>query len=578
MRKYFFTKIALPLFFGLSLPLFARSAQELVRSGHWVYDSLTAVSLDAGVLNFSGTAPVTIKQIQLYLDEIDYDALSEVGKSEFDRIQRYFSEEPFKAVDTDIVSLGLEPSLNLSGFYKSEDEIDWVFDRYARRPLIYMPVTIAAGDYAAMSMDVLLGQNKGTSLHNDNYSDIITSADQIDNAFPDTGYFSAAYMLTERTGIGFQLGRGSRSVGRTLTGSMIWSDYLTGVSYGQLELFSPGFKYTGAVSQFNVDKYMYHHQIDARFFNKKLQVSFIEGLLVNAPMELRYLNPWMIFHGFAAWREYEPDDDDPESHTCDYFGVSLQFTPVRYTRFYGTFAMTQYQTPYEKSNWSDSPTPDGLGAQVGNETYVPVGRGRFHLAFEGSWANPYLYIKESPNWSMVRTYSENMGDKAIFYEWLGSPFGPDTLSAEVTVGYEVPERWSLDFVYLFMARGENSGTNVFDRLYKATGWGGQKTYFDYSVSYDKNGEKILNPYLANWAYPDKDYQSNWKALRDLVAPSGTVEYVNRLSLKGSWQPKSWLSFSAQPSYVVIFNRHNEPKNTVRGFEVACAISVNFIKF
>ncbi|MBR1536627.1 MAG: hypothetical protein IJ630_06800, partial [Treponema sp.] len=60
--------------------VFARGAQELLESGHWVYDSLTAISLEAKVLNFSGTAPLTIKQVQLYLDEIDYDSLSDVGR------------------------------------------------------------------------------------------------------------------------------------------------------------------------------------------------------------------------------------------------------------------------------------------------------------------------------------------------------------------------------------------------------------------------------------------------------------------------------------------------------------------
>ncbi len=543
----------------------ARGAQELLESGHWVYDSLTAISLEAKVLNFSGTAPLTIKQVQLYLDEIDYDSLSDVGREEYDRIERYFAEEPFKVINSDILSVGFEPSLNLAGFYKTNDDIDWVYDRYERDPMLDVPATIACGDYVTMKMDVILAQNKGASLRDSNYTNILYSADDFDINFPDNGYFSTGIMLTEKTGIGFQIGKGSRSIGRTLTGSMIWSDYLTGVSYAQLELYSPSFKYTGAVSQFNVDKYMYHHQIEARFF-KIFQITFVEGLLVYAPLELRYLNPWMIFHGIAAWREYEPDDDDPESNTCDYFGINFQLTPVKYTRFYGTFAMTQYQTPYERKNYGDSPTPNGLGAQFGNETYIPYQNGRFHIALEGSWADPYLYIKESPNWSMVRTYSENMGDKAIFYEWIGSPFGPDTISGELSLGYEVPDKWSVDLIYLFMARGEQSGTNVFKKLYAATGWGGQKTSFD-TENEDEAGA---------WAYPDKDSQSDWESKRDAISPSGTPEYVNRISIRGTWKPKNYLTFRIQPSFVAIMNHNNEQGEKAFGFELAAALSVNFI--
>ena len=563
MKKFFLLAVSL---FSFQFSMYARGAQDLVPAGHWVYDSVTEISLEAGILNFLGTAPATIRQIQLYLDEVDYDALSDVGRAEYDKIERYFAEEPFKLVNSDILFVGFEPSINIAGFYKTSDDIDWVYDRYERQPMLDVPATIGCGDYVTMKMDVILAQNKGASLHNNNYTNIFYSADHFDINFPDNSYFSTGFMFTEKTGIGFQIGKGSRSIGRTLTGSMIWSEYLTGVSYAQLELYSPAFKYTGAVSQFNVDKYMYHHQIEARLF-KKFQITFMEGLLVNAPLELRYLNPWMIFHGIAAWREYDPDDDDPESHTCDYFGINVQFTPVKHTRFYGTFAMTQFQTPYETSHYGDSATPNGLGAQFGNETFIPHGNARWHIGLEGSWADPYLYIKESPNWSMVRTYSENMGDKAIFYEWIGSPFGPDTISGELTVGYEVPDAWSVDFIYLFMARGEQSGINVFKKLYAATGWGGQKTEFDMTDGSDD---------LANWAYPDKSSQSNWKELRDAIAPTGTPEYVNRISVRGTYKPQKYLTVTVQPSYTVILNRNHEQGNTAHGFEIAAAVSVNFI--
>ncbi|WP_294429950.1 hypothetical protein [uncultured Treponema sp.] len=576
MKKYFALVLSV---FAFQFSVFARGAQELVESGHWIYDSLTAISLEAGILNFSGTAPVTVKQIQLYLDEIDYDSLSESARADYDRIERYLAEEPLKIVNSDILFVGFEPSLNFSGFYKTNDDLEWVYDRYNREPMIDLPATIGCGDYVTMKMDVILAQNKGASLRNDNYTNILYSPDDFDINFPDNGYFSSGLMFTEKTGLGFQIGKGCRSVGRTLTGSMIWSDYLTGVSYAQLELYSPSFKYTGGISQFNVDKYMYHHQLDARFF-KKFQITFVEGLLVNAPMELRYMNPWMIFHGIAAWREYEPEESDPESHTCDYFGINLQFTPVKYSRFYGTFAMTQYQTPYETSNYGDSPTPNGLGAQLGNETYVPHGRGRWHFALEGSWADPYLYIKESPNWSMVRTYSENMGDKAIFYEWIGSPFGPDTISCTLSAGYEVSEKWSVDFIYLYMARGEQSGTNVFKKLNKDKHrWGGQKTAFDMNPNwYDKDGNRIDNEYLKNWAYPDNENQSNWEELRDAFSPSGTPEFVNRLSVRGIWQATEAIKFTVQPSFVAIFNHNNQQGEKAFGFEVAAALNINLLKF
>lgn len=554
-------------FFVFAGSVCARGAQELIESGSWVYDSLTAISLEAKILNFSGTAPLSVQQVRLILDEIDYDSLSESGRADYDRIVRYCDKKPLGLVFSDIVTLEAEPEFNIEGFYKTNSDIGWVWDRYERGHIIDVPVSITVSDYVTMKMDVYLSQNRGASLHNYNYTNVLYNADDFDINFPDTGYLSTGLMLTDKTGLKFSIGSGSHSVGRTLTGSMIWSDYLTGTGYSRIEIFSPNFRYEGGITQFNVDKYFYHHQMDVRLW-KKFQITFLEGLLVYAPLELRYLNPWTVFHGFAAWREYDDKDDDPESNTCDYFGINFQFTPVKNTRFYGLFAMTQYQTPYETSNYGDSPTPNGLGFQGGNETYVPYRSGRFHFALEGSYSQPYLYIKESPNWSMVRTYSENMGDKAIFYEWLGSPFGPDTISAELTFGYEVPDKWSLDFVYLYMARGEQSGTSVFDKMKDSDGstlWGGQKRHFDMT---DED-----STYKKDWAYPDKGSQTDWEGKRDDTTPTGTPEFVNRLSLRGTYRFNKHVKLSFQPSYVVILNHNHEHGETVCGFEIAGAMNL-----
>lgn len=551
-----------------------RGAQELIPSGHWIYDSLMAISLESGLVNFADSAPISIQELKVYLNEIDYDSLSEAGKADYDRILDYFKEENL-SIGMDILSIGIEPSLSLEGYYKSNDDVDWVYNRYEREHLLDMPTTITCGDYFSMSMDVYLGQNKCMASHNDNYSNVPLAADQIDINFPDDGYFSTGKMLTDTTGIGFQIGKGERSIGRLSTGSMIWSENLTGASYAQFEAYNPVFKYTGSVSQFNVDKFMYAHQIDVRI-KKRFQLSFFEGLFVNAPMELRFMNPWMVFHGFSPWRDYSPKQTDTEDHTCDYFAIKAQFTPINNLRLYGTFAMTQYQTPFEKANWADDVTPNGLGGQLGAEYYLPVGKGRFRFGLEGSIANPYLYIKESPNWSLVRTYNENIGDQDYFYEWIGSPFGPDTISGEASVSYEVPKKYSIDLKYLFMARGEMSGDSVFRNLFvNGKRWGGQYTDFPYEdgKDYRPGGDN----HVRDWCYPDSANQSDASSRQNRSCPTGTPEYVNRLSLCGTLYPNDYLKLKLQPSYVLIFNRNHQEGNTKHSFECVISAKLNFVK-
>ncbi|MBR4321108.1 hypothetical protein [Treponema sp.] len=551
----------------LSLPLFSeknslferrsRSAQELVPSGHWIYDAMMALSLENRALNFADSAPLSIQELRTYLDEVDYDSLSDAGRSQYDRIERYVADRRF-ALGSDLISISLEPKFNVSAFYKSNDDIDWVYDRYSREPVFDAPFVISCADYFAMDMEISLGSSKGASLKNDNYSNIPYQTKNMDVNFPYSAYFNTGYKFSEKTGVAFQIQQGSQSIGRTLGGSIIWSDHLTGTTQAKLSAYSPNVKYTATISEFNVDKYMYMHNVEARLF-KKFTLGVQEGILVYAPMELRFMNPWTIFHGFAPWRDYgdesgDRSSDDPESHTCAYLGIKAEFTPVKYLRLYGLFAMTQYATPYEKENWPDSLQPDGLGGQWGAESYIPFREGYLHFGLEASYTQPYLYIKESPNWSLVRTYSENMGDHAIFYEWIGSPNGPDTISAQLTGGYEKPGRYSIEGNYLFMARGEMSGSKVFSNI----AWGGQAT---------EQGTTT-----AGWCYPETVSQRNYST------PHGTPEYVNRISLRGTWYAKEYLKFILQPAYVAIFNHNNQSGEKAFGFEIAAAVSINLIKF
>ena len=551
----------------LALPLYSeeskiferrsRSAQELVPAGHWIYDALMALSLENRTLNFADSAPLSIQELFTYLDEIEYDNLSEAGKTQYDRIKAYAGEKRF-SIGSDLLSINIEPNFNVSAFYKTNDDIDWVYDRYSREPVFDCPFVIACADYFAMDMEISLGSSKGSSLQNDNYSNIPYQTKNMDVNFPYSAYFNTGYKFTEKTGVAFQIQQGSQSIGRTLGGSIIWSDHLTGTTQAKLSAYSPNVKYTATISEFNVDKYMYMHNIEARLF-KKFTLGVQEGILVYAPMELRFMNPWTIFHGFAPWRDYgdesgDRSSDDPESHTCAYLGIKAEFTPVKYLRLYGLFAMTQYATPYEKSNWPDSLQPDGLGGQWGAESYIPFREGYLHFGLEASYTQPYLYIKESPNWSLVRTYSESMGDHAIFYEWIGSPNDPDTISAQLTGGYEKPGRYSIEGNYLFMARGEMSGSKVFSNI----AWGGQAT---------EQGTTT-----AGWCYPETVSQRNYST------PHGTPEYVNRISLRGTWYAKEYLKFILQPAYVAIFNHNNQSGEKAFGFEIAAAVSINLIKF
>ena len=550
--------------FSFEFSLFARGAQELVRSGHWVYDAVTAISLETGIRNFADCAPLTIAEIKSYLSEISPENLSEAGKKQWQRLQDYFDEESF-SFKSDVFSATFDPSVSLEGYYKTNDEIDWVYDRYSRNNLIDVPISLSVKDYVSLGTEIHLGDTKGATLHNDNYFNIPTKDTEVDVNFPDYGYLSTGYKFTEKTGLSFQLGMGEQSIGRTQTGSIILSDYMTGASYGKLSIYSPNLKYTCDAIQLNVDKYMYFHEFDARFF-KKITFTFLEATLTNAPLELRYLNPLMIFHGMAPWRDYGEDD----SHNGEFMGIRLEWTPVPLLRVFGTFAMNQYQVPYERRDFPDSLTPNSLGGQAGIESMIPFDEGYFKIAAEGYYAQPTLYIKQSPDWSFFRTYTDNIGDNTVFYEWTGSPFGPDTIAGELSLGYENPGKWSVDVIYLFLCQGNNAEKNIF--YDKTTGRWYQATDEDNEEIKKAHGADDATP--DNWTYPTK---TNGHP-SDEQTPVGVPKYTHRISVRGKWQATDYLSFSFQPSFVAVLNKTgssgvHERGNNEFGFEFAASVKL-----
>ncbi|MBO4404776.1 MAG: hypothetical protein J5780_05530 [Treponema sp.] len=573
MKKSFFLPAA--LFFLIPSLVYSRDkrgAQELVFAENPVYEKLCAVAAESGRTDLTDSTPVTVGEIRLHLKEIPYDELSSAGKRNYDSIVSWLDEE-LPSLSVDAFSFLASPELSLEGQYKTNDELGWVYDRYSRKPFISIPLSINAGDIMTMNMDVLLRQNKGCMLHDDNYTNIPFASSGMDINFPETAYFSAGSLITENTGINFRLGIGSQSIGRTSLGSIIWNNTLTGATFANLKFYSPNFAWNMNVTELGVDRYMYMHGFDLRLF-KKLSITAMEGVLVNAPFELRFLNPFTIYHGMSAWKDYDSSVD--ATHVSSYFAVKLNFVPWRYFRIYGLFAMDQFQTSYEVENWPNDVTPNAMAGQAGVEGFIPFEDGYFRLCLEGSYTEPFMYIKETPAWTFVRTYEENIGDMPVFYEWMGSPMGPDTVAGEFSLGYEKPDFFSVSLSYRLMARGEYSGDRIF-KDFNAAGdnkWGGSETDFAYKDGADADGDGYPDD-LHNWAYPNKEGQGKEEAKRrqSFSAPHGTAEYVNRISLRGTFCANDFITLRAQPSYVIIFNKDNKSGCTEQGFEFALSCSV-----
>ncbi len=566
MKKICFVAL---LLFAASLCLFSQKAgrggQNLLESRHWIYDSLQILEQESAIVQFSDQSPLSLSQVRAMLGEIDYDSLSQPGRAHYDMIVDYLKETSF-SLNASVLQVRAEPALNLEGYVKTNSNAPFAFDRFEKKRFLEFPVTLSVSDYASLYADLFAGINKSAAEDNDTFINIPYSPKTFDVNFPHNAYGSFGYDWTDSVGFNFRISNMSQSFGRAQTGSIIQSEYLTDATHAALSIYSPILYYSGGITQYNNRRYLYSHKVDARI-GKKIQVSFMEAALPYGGMDLRFFNPMMFLHNYASWLDYEADGSDVGS----YFGIKASASPTKYFRIFALWSMTQFQLPVEMDDDNtnkDNYVPNAMGVQLGLESYVPFKKGHFHFNLEGYYAQPYLYINSSPNWSFVRTSSESSSGSKDFYEWIGTRYGPDTVAASFDASYSVPKKWSAGFKYLFLARGELSDPGIF----KKVGWGPRILNID-----DAALKSWVYPYTGDNKHGSLNDDQKYRNGRNFAAPSGIPEYVNVISFYASYCLKDWLEFVGRPALAVILNSGHESGKSDVSFEMLLGVRIKFTK-
>ena len=552
IRKYILLKCFI-LLFPLCLSASPRQGQDLILPGHWVYDALHHLELETKTLTFSDIAPLSIQEFKSYFSMIDYEKLSEPGKKEYERIESFLSERKL-SLDAGIFSACFEPVLNPE-FYLSSDmdktketAIPYMYDYTKRKALIDLPVSLALGDYLSVYMGLQVKQTRLAMEEPATFFNDVFGLTRFDLVLTHDNYLSAGYKWDNGVGINLRFGINSQVFGYTSLPSVVWSEYLTDTPNINLRVYSPFLCYNFNITEFTRDSYLYTHQFDLRFW-KFFEISFIEGVFAYNTFDLRFANPFAIYHGLGLFKIY-----DNEVKVNSLFSLKANIVPVENMRIYLLWTQNEHQMGSELSDPSAAQTPEGFGAQAGIEYNIPLKKGYLHLGTEAYYASPFLYIKDSPMLSFAKVYTENLTDASNhYYQWLGSPLGPDSLAFQVSAGYEEPGKWALDLIYNFQAKGEFGG----DYALKNSGW----NYYTNTIS--DTPEKI-------WPY----YYDN---KRNYITPTGIPEYVNAITIRGSVCPVYWLTVTAQPSYIFVNNFNHEAGNNRQGFQFALSTRIDLTK-
>jgi hypothetical protein len=513
--------------------LFALPDQKIIYPEERAYTDLGVLAQEQRVVFFSG-APLTVRRFKAMLAELDPEALSPTGKAVYARLVSYLESEGLISLGAGSLRFDLDLALQPEIYARTNENLRWLYDQQYRRPFLGIPVSLSFSPYfnaqfeAAFEQDRSAAQRSGvTNFPTDNFS----------MTLPHRANLSAGIPLPLSSGIQFRIGIGEEHIGRTKLGSIILSDTMKDVTYAALSAYSPVLEYGARILQLDVNKYFYLHTLEGRFF-KRVSLCFVEGVMVNAPLELRFLNPLMVFHNLGAWGDYgeykgeETDvrDLSADSRVGSFFAMKLEAQVFKYTRIYGIWALNELQTPEEKATEPEALRPDSFGFQAGAETGLPLRAGVLTFGLEGVYTYPFFYVSRDKHWSF---YKPSNGNSGPFAYWTGFPHGPDSAAATAWAGYDA-ETWSFSGSFLFLVQGERAGFGVFDTP-------------DYHPA-------LLESYAATL----------------LKTPTGTPTYTFHIRMRGTWEVAPFLGFSLHAGFQVITREGHFSK----GFEAA--ISARFV--
>ena len=542
---------------------------QLLKSDFWIYQDLETLSLESKEVLFWDTTPVSVGEIKFYLKQLDYEKLSQNGKDLYNKVYDYLYTTSYigkknlqsQGIEKDSstrFSVGID--FNPEVYFRTNKDIQSSVQYYYENWPLSAPIKFGVSDYVCLELDFFLGKNYYSSTSADSFTNIPLSGGDIEYEFPRFAYgsFGKTY---EDWGYNFTIGKEGFSIGNTTLGSIIYNSTFETDAYSVASVYSPKFKYNLIFSQVTHKSFLYLHNFNVKIL-PNLKFSITEGGLREGPIELKYFNPTMIIHSFYGADIYKTEEKyNLNRHYSSYLGFTLDYNPVKNLRLYFLYAMTEMQLPGEKNSSYGSLLPNGIGLQGGIDFSRPSASKGFYIGnIEAVYTCPYLYLKQSPDWSLVKLRFDKMNASNPVVSWIGSPFGPDTFALTLSFGYTQPQKWSAKAGYLLTMKGEIDGQKIQEKL-------PPKSEEDNPKKYPAYYPTVLHElgYLT---------EEEARELAQVQGLSGIIQYRNDVSISGEYWFSEKLKANAEGIYTFVFNNNHKKNDFQQGFELKLSCSYN----
>lgn len=340
-----------------------------------------------------------------------------------------------------------------------------------------------------------------------------------DNVSYDANYPTRAFLAFGGKGWSTEIGRDRISWGAGETGNMVIDGHVQYHNALRLTAYEKNFKYTFVLSSFpspeeiqaaehyvdedgNADpwsedsslkgfKMFIAHRFELRLWNDKIGFAVTEGIMYqpeNHVFDFRILNPFTFYHNYYI-----------NSDANSILQLDLDWAVAPGWNLYYQMAIDEMRFVISESASSPSVHPDAFGFIFGAKNIIPTDKGIWKNTVEFAYTYPYLYLRRQES-GASNPASEADADKydnlnfiiAIRrwvdgsinydYQFMGYPYGGDSIVFQLTSKFTVPGNWSAMVRLFYLVHGDKwmEGENL--TVENSYWWKGQDAYHTHTPS------------------------------------------------------------------------------------------------
>ena len=541
----------------LLLPASSLFAQpfDMILTGEPVLADIRFVSLESGRGLLSFTPPLAPAKVENFLDSIDPSLLSGAALEAYYRIRRRLVPQAALSFTSDIFTAFIDINATLEARVRFNTDINWYPKYHTNAPLLSAPIRFFLGNALQFYFEPIVMLPPHLFNEGNRFGiNVMTNNSDIDVTLPYRAFIAAGGSWWN-----FQLGRDRLFWGTGNTGSLTFADYAPYFEFVRLSFFSRNFKYTLLVNQMPLDirhgligpstspsrppdwengltmttqRHFYLHRFDASFFNNRLSIGIMEGAMIgNSALELRFLNPLMIFHSFMSWLDYETWAGElHRGHMIgSFFSVEVNWNIVPSLSVYGQFLMHEFALPGE-IHTTDHVAPNSLGFMAGLNFTRSFNVWGASFFLESFYTFPFLHMTSTPFGSFIQMRRTSWRETGVQYYFIGYP--RDTISLTLGANLFRGDVLNIGGRFAWRAMGERS-TIIWD-----------------------------------W---DMDYTTNF----DKRTPTGTAQHNFIATVTADWQALPRLGFNGSITGIVARNNRHISGSGSAGGQAAFSVTFSY---